>query len=173
VATLAPLLDAAQSQPVALDQGVRDRNLSVIAALTHGFATQDIDLIMSHFSEGASYFDIMGNGQHGAEARGKPAIRKAFLQQFAVTGVHTYTDSVAVADIDKGFASWTLILGDLDDPHAARFAGIDEFWFDEEGKVTIKKAWLKGLPRLTRKILRHNPKALLRQLGVLAKGSAV
>jgi hypothetical protein len=173
MATLARLLDSAQPQSVAFDQGIRDRNLSVIAELTHGFATQDIDLIMSHFSEDASYFDIMGHGQHGAEAKGKRAIRKAFLQQFAVTGIHTYTDSVAIADIDKGFASWTLVLGVIDDPHAPRFAGIDEFWFDEEGKVTVKKAWLKGLPRLTRKVLRHNPKALLRQLGVLAKGSAV
>jgi SnoaL-like domain len=151
---------------------IRHRNLETIAALTDGFAHQDIDRIMAHFAEDACYFDIMGRAQHGGEAKGKPAIRSTFLRQFAVMGQHTYADSVAVADIHTGFASWTLILGAPVGTRTQRFAGIDEFWFDEHGKVTVKKAWLKGIPRLALQVVRRNPKGLAHQMVALIRGTS-
>ena len=153
-------------------EAIRHRNLETIAALTDGFAHQDIDAIMAHFAEDAVYFDTIGRAQHGGEANGKQAIRAAFERQFAIMGRHTYADSVAVADIHTGFASWTLILGESAGTKAQRFAGIDEFWFDARGKVTVKKAWLKGLPRLAFIVIWRNPKGFTHQMAALIRGTS-
>lgn len=67
----------------------------------------------------------------------------------------------------------TLVLGDPADPNAERFAGIDEFRFDKNGMVTVKKAWLKGIPRLGRNVIWRNPKGWGQQLRYLFAGIGV
>lgn len=148
----------------------RERNMETISDLVHGFATQDIDRIMGHFAEDALYYDIMGRGWQGTEMRGKAAIRAAFIRQFAIAGRHTYAASNLLADETKGFASWTLILGDPSDSKSTKYAGIDEFIFDQQGLVASKRAWLKSVPALARNIIWNNPVGLIPQLRYLVKG---
>jgi ketosteroid isomerase-like protein len=136
-----------------------------IERLVEGFATQDLDGIMSLFAEDAVYCDILGKGRRGDEFHGKAAIRHAIARQFDLGGLHTYEDARIMVEGNRAFASWTLVAGDADDPAAQRFEGIDEFCLNDAAHVTLKKAWLKGLPRLRRTMLVRNPSAMFRHFG--------
>jgi ketosteroid isomerase-like protein len=145
------------------------RNRRTIQGMVDGYATQDIDAIMALFADDAVFCDVLGNGVRGDEYHGKAAIRHAVARQLDLCGQHTYVDAKIMVEGDVAFASWTLVLGDPGNPKAARFEGIDEFALDANGQVTTKKAWLKGQPRLRRKLLAHNPGALFRHPGSLLK----
>ena len=160
---------AAQITSVIAREQAADRNRRTIQGLVGGYATQDIDAIMALFANDAVYCDILGNSVRGDEYHGKAAIRQAVARQFDLSGRHTYVDAKIMVESDVAFASWTMVLGDPGNPKAARFEGIDEFAFDANGQVTMKKAWLKGQPRLRRELLAHNPAALFRHLGYLLK----
>jgi ketosteroid isomerase-like protein len=160
--------DAQTTSVIAAEQAA-GRNRRTIQGLVDGYATQDIDAIMALFANDAVYCDILGNSVRGDEYHGKAAIRHAVARQFDLSGRHTYVDAKIMVEGDVAFASWTLVLGDPANPKAARFEGIDEFAFNANGQVTLKKAWLKGQPRLRRKLLTHNPAALFRHLGYLLK----
>jgi ketosteroid isomerase-like protein len=147
----------------------KERNRQTIQGLVDGFSTQDIEGIMAHFADDAVYCDILGKGLRGDEYHGKAAIRQAIVRQFDLSGQHTFVDAKIMIEGDVAFASWTMLIGDPADPSAARFEGIDEFAFDLDGQVTLKKAWLKGQPRLRRTLLAHNPAALFRHLGYSLK----
>jgi ketosteroid isomerase-like protein len=147
----------------------KERNRQTIQGLVNGFATQDIEGIMALFADDAVYCDILGKGPRGDEYHGKAAIRQAILRQFDLSGRHTFIDAKIMVECDVAFASWTMLIGDPAGPRAVRFEGIDEFAFDLDGRVTLKKAWLKGQPRLRRKLLTHNPAALFRHVGYLLK----
>lgn len=149
-----------------------ERNRETITGLVRGFAAQDIDSIMVSFADDAVYHDILGRDLHGSEARGKASIRLAFLRQFAIAGEHTFVEGSVAANAENGFASWTLVLGKAADGAAARFAGIDEFQFDEAGKVTSKKAWLKGTGRLQRSVAWRNPRGWGAQVRYLVSGAS-
>lgn len=136
-----------------------------IQSLVDGYATQDIDAIMALFAADAVYCDILGNGVRGDEYHGKAAIRHAVTRQFDLGGRHTYVDSRIMVEGQSAFASWILVTGDPADPKASRFEGIDEFVLDANALVTLKKAWLKGQPRLRRQMLMRNPSAIFRNLG--------
>jgi ketosteroid isomerase-like protein len=146
----------------------KERNRRTIQGLVDGFAIQDIEGIMALFAEDAVYCDVLGKGR-GDEYHGKTAIRQAFLRSFDLFGQHTYVDAKILTEGDLAFASWTLLIGDPADPTPARFEGIDEFALDLDGQVTLKKAWLKGQPRLRRTLLAHNPAAAFRHLGYALK----
>lgn len=148
---------AAQSEEAAA------RNRRTIQGLVDGYAAQDIEAVMALFANDAVFCQVDGDGVRGEECHGKAAIRQAVARGFDLCGRHTYVDAKIMAEGDGAFASWTLVLGDPSDPKAARFEGIDEFALDANGKVTMKKAWLKGLPRMRRELLTHNPAAVSRQ----------
>ena len=139
-----------------------ERSRQTIAKLVSAFSTQDIDGIMELFSMEAVYCDIRGHGQRGGEYRGKHAIRHAFARQFRMMGQHTFEAPTIVADGQTAFASWTMVLGQSNDPNAKRFEGADHFELDSEARVTLKKAWLKGQPRLGRNVLLRNPLSIFR-----------
>jgi ketosteroid isomerase-like protein len=141
------------------------RNRRTVQAMVDGFAEQNIDRIMALIADDAVFCDILGKGARGDEYRGKNAIRKAFVRQFELAGKHSYTDARIVAEADCAFASWTMVIGHPTQYQPARFEGIDEFAFNAAGQIVLKKAWLKGQPRLRRTLLAHNPTALFRHLG--------
>ncbi|MGK2872224.1 MAG: nuclear transport factor 2 family protein [Alphaproteobacteria bacterium] len=145
--------------------GHRERNHQTIEGMVAGFAVQDIDGIMRYFADNAVYYDILGKGPLGDEYHGKPAIREAFVRQFDLNGSHTFNDAKIVVEGDTAFASWTLVIGDPDYTKTPRFEGIDQFAFDANGQVIMKKAWLKGQPRLRRQLVMRNPAAFFRHLG--------
>lgn len=169
VAMMAETPAAAQITSVIAREQAAGRNRRTIQGLVDGYATQNIDAIMALFANDAVYCDILGSSVRGDEYHGKAAIRSAVARQFDLSGRHTYVDAKIMVEGDVAFASWTMVLGDAGNPKAARFEGIDEFAFDAKGQVTMKKAWLKGQPRLRRKLLAHNPAALFRHLGYLLK----
>jgi hypothetical protein len=142
-----------------------ERNRQTLADLVAAYASQDVDRIMSLFADDAVYCDILGAGPRGDEYHGKVAIRAAVERQFDLTGPHIYVDPHIQVSNKFGFASWTLVLGDANDLSAPRFEGIDAFELDEANKVTLKRAWLKGQPRLKSKLLARNPTAFLRYFG--------
>ena len=164
-ATIAETPAAAQITSVIAAEEAADRNRRTIQGLVDGYATQDIDAIMALFADDAVFCQIEGDGVRGDECHGKAAIRQAVARGFDLCGRHTYVDARIMVEGDVAFASWTLLLGDSGDPKAARFEGIDEFALNANGKVTLKKAWLKGLPRMRRELLAHNPAAVSRHLG--------
>jgi hypothetical protein len=135
-----------------------------IQSLVDGYATQNVDAIMSLFADDAVYCDILGSGVRGDEYHGKAAIRRAVVRQFHLGGRHTYVNAKIMVEGCYAFASWTMVAGDSADPKAARFEGIDEFTLDRNARVTLKKAWLKGQPRLRRLTLMRNPLAIARHL---------
>ena len=147
-----------------VDDPVSERNRQTIQAMVDGFAKQNIDGIMTLIADDAVYCDILGDDPRGDEYHGKAAIRGAFTRQFAMAGPHTYVGANIMVKGDIAFASWTMVLGEADDPSSPRFEGIDEFLLDASGQVILKKAWLKGQPRLRRVLMRRNPAAALRHL---------
>jgi len=136
-----------------------------IQSLVDGYARQDVDGILSLFADDAVYCDILGSGVRGDEYHGKTAIRRAVVRQFDLGGRHSYVNPRIMVEGHSALASWTLVAGDPADPKAARFEGIDEFILNEDARVTLKKAWLKGQPRLRREVLKRNPAAVVRHLG--------
>jgi ketosteroid isomerase-like protein len=155
---------AAQIASVIAAEQAAGRNRRTIQGMVDGYATQDIDAVMALFANDAVFCDVEGNGVRGDEHHGKAAIRQLVARQFDLCGRHTYVDAKIMVEGDVAFASWTLVLGDPSSPKAARFEGIDEFALDADGQVTMKKAWLKGQPRLRRKLLAHNPAGVFRHL---------
>lgn len=153
--------DAPRMRAIAAEPA-QERNRRTIQGMVDGFAKQDIDAIMALIADDAVYCDILGKGKSGDEYRGKDAIRNAFARQFELAGAHSYADAKIMVDGDLAFASWTMVIGDPADPLAPRFEGIDEFVFNSAGQIVLKKAWLKGQPRLRRALMLHNPTAVFR-----------
>ncbi|MBH5321330.1 nuclear transport factor 2 family protein [Aurantiacibacter sediminis] len=149
-------------RPVTAEDSGGQGSRQTIERMIEGFAKQDIDSIMALIADDAVYCDVLGEGPRGDEYHGKEAIRGAFIRQFAMAGPHTYVGASILLNDDAAFASWTMVLGEASDPTAPRFEGIDEFRLNAGGQVTLKKAWLKGQPRLRRLLMRRNPGALLR-----------
>jgi ketosteroid isomerase-like protein len=147
----------------------KNRNRQTIQGLVDGYATQDIDAIMALFADDAVYCDVLGKGVRGDEYHGKAAIRHAIARQLDLCGRHTYVNAKIMVEGDLAFASWTLVIGDPADSKAVRFEGIDEFSLNAAGKVTVKKAWLKGQPRLRRALMARNPALLFRHFGYSLK----
>jgi ketosteroid isomerase-like protein len=165
------LLEVAPSDAiVSSDDGRASQSYRrTIEAMVNGYATQNVDAIMSLFADDAVFCDILGEGVRGDEYHGKAAIRRAVARQFELTGSHTYSSASVMVEGQNAFASWTLIVGDPADPKAARFEGVDAFVLNDDACVTLKKAWLKGQPRLRRQLLRRNPLAMARHIGYVLR----
>lgn len=159
------LVEVAGAKCATPDQTDSQRCRATIQSLVDGYARQDVDGILSLFTDDAVYCDILGSGVRGDEYHGKPAIRRAIVRQFDLGGRHTYVNPRIMVEGRSAFASWTLVSGDPANPNAARFEGIDEFILSEDARVALKKAWLKGQPRLRRECLKRNPSAVFRHLG--------
>lgn len=162
-------------QPIETPDSIADCNIeqchfATITQLVQAFAVQDIDHIMSLFAEQSRYCDIRGNGQHGIELKGKQAIEQFFTKQFNLLGDHTYESPKIVVAGNTAFASWTLVLGKTDDRGAPRFDGIDHFALNADSEVTLKRAWLKGQPRLRRWTMLRRPTAIMRNLDYVFRG---
>jgi ketosteroid isomerase-like protein len=153
--------DTSRTQMIA-SNSVDERNRRTIQGMVDGFAKQDIDGIMALMADEAVYCDILGKGRRGDEYRGKDAIRTAFARQFELAGTHSYSEAKIMVDGDLAFASWTMVIGDPADLLAPRFEGIDEFLLNSAGQIVLKKAWLKGQPRLRRSLMLRNPTAVFR-----------
>ena len=164
--TIAVLNEATYDTETAVTDNYDSRRFRhTIQSLVDSYATQDVDAIMSLFADDAVYCDILGSGVRGDEYHGKAAIRRAVVRQFDLGGRHTYVNAKIMVEGRCAFASWTMVAGDPADPKAARFEGIDEFTLDRNARVTLKKAWLKGQPRLRRLTLMRNPLAIARHFG--------
>lgn len=141
------------------------RSSQTIKNLVAAYAAQDLESIMSLFADDAVFCDVIGRGVRGDEYHGKAEIRKAIARQIAMTGQHTYLEGTVMAEGNSAFASWTMILDPFRENTRHKFEGIDQFALNDAGLVVLKKAWLKGQPRLKRTLLLKQPSAMVRYLG--------
>ena len=165
--TASPVFPDHKDTSAIVAQRDNQRNRQTVEAMVDGFASQDLDGIMTLIADDAVYCDIVGKGTRGDEYSGKNAIRRAFARQFDLGGKHTYLNPKIIVEGECAFASWTMVIGDPADPKAPRFEGIDEFSFNAQGQIKLKKAWLKGQPRLKRVVLWNNPAAVIRNFRYL------
>lgn len=116
----------------------------VIEQLVHGYAFQDMKVILKLFDEKAIYQDVSGRGTFGKTRCGTAAIENHFNVYFKyLLPSHTYEDTIIVGEGDKLFASWTLVLGTrLKSSSQYRVRGCD-FFVVKNGKVIQKSAFLK------------------------------
>jgi len=123
---------------------LEQRNVQLIEKMVHGYAKQNLELIMPLFSDDAVYQDMRGGGVFGKTLVGSTAIRKHFAAYFRyLMPAHTYRDVDIFAEGNRVFAAWTLVLGDnLPPSQQFHIRGCDYFII-ENGKVKEKCAFLK------------------------------
>lgn len=115
---------------------------------TEAFNAEDLDRVMSYFSEDAVYdqFD-------GRTARGAGEIRAAFEPQFRGDyGTMRFRgeDCFVDAQARKALVSWTCTLETPRGP--AGWRGLDILHFDPRGRITLKATYAKAkTPRLERR----------------------
>ncbi|MBV1929783.1 MAG: nuclear transport factor 2 family protein [Gammaproteobacteria bacterium] len=131
------------------------QNQATIEKMVKAFSEQDIEMIMSLFTIDATYYDVTGLGVMGGTFKGEKAIRKIFERQFALLPKHFYDDPIIFVSGNKACANWNLVLGSPDRPGKQyRTRGCDYFEL-EDGKVTLKNAWIKNGMLLTLNAVVH------------------
>ncbi len=136
-------------------------NRAVIEQMVEAFSTQDLDRIMKLFGDDAVYYDVQGLKQKGNRYQGKTAIREFNKYLFERLPPHHYEDAIILVNGNQAHANWTLV---VDCPWSAapiRISGGDYFEL-ENGKVTLKNAWLqsKALLRLAVVMYMFTPSVL-------------
>lgn len=169
--TIAPFHIGPQIETIESSPLLKHVCRQTIQGMVDGFACQDIDKVMLLVAEDAIYCDVLGGPPDGDIYRGKKDIRSAFQRQFDMCGPHTFVNAKILVEGQLAFASWTMVVGDLEDSKALRLDGIDEFTLDEQGLVLVKKAWLKGHAKLRNYLILHRPQAVLSQLGYALRSS--
>lgn len=134
---------------------VETQNKTTIEKMVKAFSEQDIDTIMSLFASDATYYNVTGLGIMGGTFKGEKAIRKIFERQFASLPKHFYDDPIIFVSGNKACANWNLVLGSPGRPgNQYRTRGCDYFEL-EDGKVTLKNAWIKNGMLLTLNAVVH------------------
>ena len=128
---------------------LESQNYAVIEQMVEAFSTQDLDRVMSLFSDDADYFDVQGGLNKGNHYRGKSAIRRINKALFERLPPHRYEDAIILVSGNQAHANWTLV---VDSPWSSKPIKVNggDYFELENGKVTLKNAWLqsKGLLRL-------------------------
>jgi ketosteroid isomerase-like protein len=137
-----------------LSDKVGDSIDSRVASYLSAFNRMDIDEVMNYFADDAAY-----EPGDGSVYRGKGAIRRAFVPQFAHafgTMVFDEEDRIVEAEAGKVMLSWTCIidarglrffslttwlrmtLGRLRFGRKAQWRGLDLLYFNPEGLIVKK-----------------------------------
>ena len=117
-------------------------------SFTQAFNHNDLDLVMSHFSENGSVYDQFD----GTKAEGLRSIREALVPQFRGDyGQMRFIEEEMFCDAQnlKALIAWSCSLETKKGPGSWR--GLDILHFNEQGKIITKKTYAKALtPKLTR-----------------------
>lgn len=119
---------------------IEAQNRRVIEAMVEAFRTHDLPAMTRWFAEDGVYKDAIGGGKEGKTYRGKEAIHSVFARQLKLLPTHTFEDAIILVEGNKAHANWTLVMGRNQE---YRVRGCDYFEL-EDGRITLKTAWLKN-----------------------------
>lgn len=122
---------------------VEQQNIETIRRQFQGFVDHDLDAIMETFAEDSTYESADGLMPKGTIYTGKAAIREVFRQGFESRPGLTFENLVTIVEHNQAVAYWTAVVP-REGGEAVRVEGIDLFDL-EEGKVTVKRNWLKSV----------------------------
>ena len=114
----------------------------LLTTLIDAWNEQDVDTILSLFTDDGEYHEPMGPGAMGASHKGKAEIRAAIETgfQYFPDGKIITTGESLVSD-NAGMSEWYFEYSG-EDGEPIRISGVDTFVF-ENGKIKNKNAYLK------------------------------
>jgi ketosteroid isomerase-like protein len=118
-----------------------DRAITMLKAIATGFDTHDLDAIMAHFADDATYDSPRGTERYGTRFSGRATIREGFAQRFAGIPDVRYREDDHFADRDRGASEWTLT-GTTADGQPIDVRGCD-LWTFRDGLVVKKDSFWK------------------------------
>jgi ketosteroid isomerase-like protein len=118
-----------------------ERATTMLKAIATSFDTHDLDAIMAHFADDATYDSPRGTERYGTRFSGRPAIREGFAQRFAGIPDVRYGEDDHFADGDRGASEWTLT-GTTADGQRIDVRGCD-LWTFRDGLVVKKDSFWK------------------------------
>jgi ketosteroid isomerase-like protein len=118
-----------------------DRAITMLKAIATGFDTHDLDAIMAHFADDATYDSPRGTERYGTRFSGRVAIHEGFAQRFAGIPDVRYREDDHFADRDRGASEWTLT-GTTADGQPIDVRGCD-LWTFRNGLVVKKDSFWK------------------------------
>ena len=114
----------------------REGRLDVLRAIARGFDTHDLDAIMEHFADDATFESPRGAEAFGTRVTGKAAVREAFAARFAGIPDVRYQQDEHFVDGDRGASEW-LLSGTTTDGQRIEVRGCDLWTF--RGDQVVKK----------------------------------
>jgi ketosteroid isomerase-like protein len=113
----------------------------MLRAITAAFDGHDLDAILEHFAEDATFEGPRGTEPWGTRFVGKEAIREAFAARFSGIPDVRYRDEGNFVDGDRGASEWTLS-GTTADGERIEVRGCD-LWTIRDGKIVKKDSFWK------------------------------
>lgn len=114
----------------------REGRLDILRAIARGFDTHDLDAIMEHFADDATFESPRGTEAFGTRVTGKAAVREAFAARFAGIPDVRYQQDEHFVDGDRGASEW-LLSGTTTDGQRIEVHGCDLWTF--RGDQVVKK----------------------------------
>ena len=122
-------------------EGDRAAKLEALREIARGFDTHDLDVIMAHFADDATFESSRGSEPWGTRFVGKDAVREAFVGRFAGIPDVRYRDDDHFVNGDRGASEWTLS-GTTTGGQRIEVRGCD-LWRFRDGKVVLKDSYWK------------------------------
>ena len=118
-----------------------ERQLETLREITAGFDAHDLDRIMRHFTDDATFDGPRGPDRWGTRVVGRDAIREAFAARFSGIPDVRYSDDEHFVACDRGASEWTLT-GTTVDGQRVEVRGCD-LWTFRDGAVVKKDSFWK------------------------------
>lgn len=118
-----------------------DDSVRMLREIAAAFDRHDLDAILEHFADDATFESPRGPDPWGQRFVGKPAVREAFAGRFAGIPDVRYTDDSHFVDGDRGASEWTLS-GTTTTGQRIEVRGCD-LWTLRDGKVVKKDSFWK------------------------------
>jgi len=115
-------------------------DIGTLEAVANAFNEHDVEAIMAHFAEDATFDAPRGNAPHGTRFVGRAAISDGFRARFeGIPDVH-YDVIAHVVCGDRGFSEW-LLTGTSKDGAPVEVRGCDLWEFRDEWIVRKDSYW--------------------------------
>ncbi len=118
-----------------------DDSMRMLKAIAMAFDQHDLDAIMIHFADDATFDSPRGTEPRGTRFVGAEAIRDAFAARFAGIPDIRYQQDEHFVDGDRGASEWTLS-GTTTEGQRIEVRGCD-LWTFRDDKVVKKDSYWK------------------------------
>ena len=118
-----------------------DQAIAMLEEITSAFDRHDLDGILAHFADDASFEGPRGPDRWGTRFEGRDAIREAFAARFAGIPDIRYQGDTHFVDGDRGASEWTLS-GTTTTGERIEVRGCD-LWTFRDGQVVKKDSFWK------------------------------